>query len=248
MFVAIARIPANPAALQRASAITGLALADVSRSLAGTLPRILLRAAPEGRRIAEQLEAEGFVAFAAEEAEVSTDKQRIFVRNLELSTGGWVAMDAGGARHECSAEAVAAFLRGIRLVETSEVIKTVVRKLDLGKALLTSGLSVTKKVETLSERTTSAKESFLLIQRRDGRPDLMLFEQRLNYQCLGPAIQPSTFGNFTALIARLRSLAPHAPLDERITRPGFMAGLPLMSVDAVDLALFLVDTARSRGC
>ena len=133
-------------------------------------------------------------------------------------------------------------------METSEVIKTVVRKLDLGKALLTSGLSVTKKVETLSERTTSAKESFLLIQRRDGRPDLMLCEQRLNYQCLGPAIQPSTFGNFTALIARLRSLAPHAPLDERITRPGFMAGLPLMSVDAVDLALFLVATARSRGC
>jgi hypothetical protein len=248
MFVAVARIPADPAALQRAAAVTGLALADVSRLLAGTLPRILLRATTEGGRIAAGLEAAGFVAFASEESEVVTDQQRIIARKLELSAEGMVAVDGREVRHECSAEAMSAFLRGLRLVETAEVTKTVERKLDLGKALLTSGLSVTKKVVTTSERTTAAKEPFLLIQRRDGRPDILLCEPRLNYQCLGPAIQPSTFGNFTALIARLRSLAPHAPLDDRITRPGFMAGLPLMSVDPVDLALFLVSRARARGC
>jgi hypothetical protein len=248
MFVAVARIPSAPAALQRVAAITGLALADVSRALAGTLPRILLRAAPAGRRIAEELEAAGFIAFAGEEAEVLTDKQRILPRTLELSAEGLLAVDAGGQRHGCPRGAMEAFLRGIRLVETSEVTKTVTRKLDLGKALLTSGLSVTKKVETTSERTTSEKESFLLIQRRDGLPDLLIRERRLSYQCLGPAIQPSTFGNFTALVARLQSIAPSAPLDDRITRPGFMTGLPLMAVDPVDLAVFLVGKARLRGC
>jgi hypothetical protein len=124
----------------------------------------------------------------------------------------------------------------------------VTRKLDIGKALLTSGLSITKKVETISERVTATKEPFLLLQRRDGRPDLMLYERRLNYQCLGRELQPSTFGNFTALSAKLRNLAPQAPLDDRIIRPGFLLGLPLMSVDPVDLALFLVTMSRLRGC
>ena len=248
MFVAVARIPVGPAAMQRAAAIAGLAVADVSRSLAGTLPRILLRATAEGGRIAGALEAAGFTAFAAEESAVLTDKQRIVARNLELSAGGLVAVDTGGQRHECPAVAIGALLRGIRLAETSEVIKTVVRKLDLGKALLTSGLSITKKVETISERTTSTKEPFVLIQCRDGRPDIMLYERRLNYQCLGSDLQPSTFGNLMALIARLRALVPEVALDDRITRPGFLAGLPLMALDPVDLAVFLVTKARQLGC
>jgi hypothetical protein len=247
MFVAVAQIPSGPAALQRAAGITGLAVADVSRALAGTLPRILLRATLDGEKIVGALEAAGFVAFAADEVAVITDKQRILARNLELSAGGLVAVAGSGERHECPAAAILAFLRGVRLVETSEVIKTVQRKLDLGKALLTSGLSVTKKVETISERTTSTKESFVLIQRRDGRPDIMLYERRCNYQCLGPAILPSTYGNLMTLLARLQGLAPAAPLDDRITRPGFLAGLPLMSLDPVDLAVFLVTKARQRG-
>lgn len=248
MFVAVAHVPPGPAALQQAAGLTGLAMADVSRALAGTLPRILLRATPEGPRIAGALEAAGFVAFAAEVAEVPTDRERIVARSLELTPGGIVALDGKGQRHGCPAEAIGAFLRGIRLVENSEVIKTVQRKLDLGKALLTSGLSVTRKVETISERTTSSKESFLLLQRRDGQPDLMLDERRLNYQCLGPELQPSTYSNQVALLARLRALAPEAPLDDRITRPGFLTGLPLMALDPVDLAVFLVTQARLRGC
>ena len=248
MFVAVARIPAGPAALQQAAAVTGLAVADVSRSLAGTLPRILLRATPEGEKIVGALEAAGFVAFAAEESAVLTDKQRLVARNLELSAAGLVAMDGGGQRQDCPAEAIGTFLRGIRLTESSEIIKTVERKLDLGKALLTSGLSVTKKVTTISERTTSTKEPFLLIQRRDWCPDIMLCERRLNYQCLGRELQPSTYGNLMTLIGRLRTLAPEAPLDDRITRPGYLAGLPLMALDPVDLALFLVTKARQLGC
>lgn len=248
MFIAVARIPAGAAVLQQAAAITGLAVADVSRLLAGTLPRVLVRAITEGERIAGALEAVGFVAFAADESALSTDKQRIIARNLELSATGLVAVDGSGLRHDCPADAIETFIRGIRLVETAEITKTVTRKLDIGKALITSGLSVTKKVETTSERVTASKESFLLLQRRDSGPDVMLYEQRLNYQCLGRSLQPSTFGNFIALTARLRSLAPHAPLDDRITRPGFLVGLPRLSADPVDLALYLVSVSRLRGC
>lgn len=248
MFVAVARIPPSSEALSKAAAIAGLAVADVSRSLAGTLPRVLLRATEEGPRIAGALEAAGFIAFAAENAEVATDKERIVARSLELSSSGLVALEGNGRRQECPVSAIEAILRGVRLVESTEVIKTTERKLALGKALLTSGLSVTKKVETISERTTATKEAFLLLQRRDGAADIMLYERRLDYGCLGPELVPSTYGNLVTLLARLRALAPAAALDDRITRPGFLTGLPLMALDPMDLAVFLVRRARQRGC
>jgi hypothetical protein len=248
MFLAIARIPAGPAALQRAAGITGLAVPDVARALAGTLPRILLRATGEGPRLLEALQSAGFIAFLGEDTEVLTDARRIVARNLELTEDGLVAVDGRGQRHGCPAAAIHTLVRGHRLVESTEVTRTTQRKLSLGKALITGGLAVTKKVETTSERTTSAKEAFVVLQRDEGLPEIMLYEQRLNYQCLGAGIQPSTFANFTALLARLRSLAPHAALDDRITRPGFLVGLPPMALDPVDLALFLVSQARAHGC
>lgn len=248
MLVAVARIPPGPSAVQQAAAIAGLAAPDAARFLAGTLPRILVRATSEGARLVAELESAGFVAFAAEESAVITDAQRIVARNLELAEDGLVAVDGRGQRCACPAPAIGAILRGFRFVETTEVEKTTQRKLSLGKALITGGLAVTKKVETTSERTTSAKEAFLLLQRSDGLPEIMLCERRLNFQCLGPDLQPSALGNLVALLARLRVLAPRAALDDRLTRPGFLAGLPPTALDPVDLAIFLATQARARGC
>lgn len=248
MFLAITRLPEDPASLARAAAITGLAPADTARLLTGTLPRVLLRGAPEGVRLAAELEAVGFGAFAAEPSAIPTDRDRLVARNLTFSPEGFVALDGRGQPQACPATAIAAFLRGVRQVESSETVKTTERKLDLGKALLTSGLMITKKVETTSERRTSSREPFLLVQRNDGQPAIMLYEQRLNYQGLGPSLQPSRTANFLALLERLRALAPTAPLDDRILRPGYLAGLPPLSADPADLALFLVTEARARGC
>ena len=248
MFVAVASLPADPAGLQRAAEITGIAPADASRLLTGTLPRVLVRATQEGDRIAGALEAAGFTAFVGEARQIPGDKDRVVARNLEFTASGFTALDGRGQRHECEANSISVLLRGIRVVETSEVIKTTERKLDLGKAILTSGLAVTKKVETISERMTSSKEPFILVQRTEGLPGIMLYEGRLNYQCLGPALQHSRSGNFLALLARLQTLAPDVPVDDRILRPGFLAGLPLLSSDPADFAVFLVSEARSRGC
>lgn len=248
MFVAITRLPEDPARLGRAAAITGLAPADASRLLAGTLPRVLLRGAPDGVRLAAELEAAGFGAFAAEPASIPTDRDRVVARNLAFAPEGFVVADGRGQSQACPTTAIAAFLRGVRQIESSETVKTTERKLDLGKAIMTSGLMITKKVETTSEQRTTTREPFLLVQRNDGQPPIMLYEHRLNYQGLGAGLQPSRAANFLALIQRLRALAPAAPLDDRILRPGYLAGLPPLAADPADLALFLVTEARARGC
>lgn len=248
MFISIARIPSAPAALQQASRIAGLPLPDATRALAGTLPRVLVRAAEDADRQLRELEAAGFVAFTGEGSAIPTDRDRVVARDLELSSEGIIAIDAQGQPHPCPVTAVSAFIRGVRRVETVDVQTSTQRKLALGKALITGGLAVTKKVTTTTERTTEEKEAFLLLLRSDGQPAIMLHERRLNYRCLGAGIQPSTFGNFTALLARLRALAPAAVVDDRITRPGFLTGLPPLADDPADLAIHLVTEALARGC
>ncbi len=248
MFVAIARMPAQPNALSQAAHLAGMPLPDVSRALTGTLPRVLVRATEDAPRLIQALEGAGFVAFGGDPSAIPTDKERVVARDLELSSDAIIAIDGQGRRCACPVAAVAALIRGVRRVETTEVSTSTQRKLALGKALVTGGLSVTKKVTTTTERTTEEKEALLLIQRNDGQPAIVLHERRLNYRCLGAGIQPSTFGNFTALLARLRSLAQAAALDERILRPGFLTGLPPLVDDPADLALFLVTEALARNC
>jgi len=211
MFVAIALIPEGPEALAQAAALSGLARADVSRLLAGTLPRVLCRQTGEGARLVQALEGAGFVAFTGEPAAIPTDAHRVVARNLELGPQGLVAVDGRGGRHDCPYAALHTLFRGSRPLVTSETVKTTERRLAMGKALLTGGLSVTKKIETVSERTTTAKEAFVLLQCWPDRPEIILYEHRLNYQCLGADLQPSTLGNQAASWPASGSWPPRPP-------------------------------------
>ncbi|HEX9082303.1 MAG TPA: hypothetical protein VF768_08485, partial [Holophagaceae bacterium] len=141
-FLAIARCPEGPDALARLAALTGLARVDATRLLTGTLPRVLLMNTPEGDRLVADLEAAGFRAFAANPSDVPTDRDRIVARRLAFAPGGCTVTDAQGQDHPCLGSAVAALVRGYRTVDSTEIEKTTERKLDLGKAILTSGLMV----------------------------------------------------------------------------------------------------------
>jgi len=248
MFVAVGRIPEHPEAVARAARIAGLAPPDAVRMLAGTLPRILLRTTLDGEALAAALAAEGFIAWNGEPRTVPTDGARVLVRNLTWEPGGFRAEDSKGQTHACPTAAVRLLQRGARTQSTTEIHKTKETRFDLGKAVLTGGLLMTKKVEKVEERTTHAKEPFLLVQRGDGQPDLMVYEHGMDYRCLGADMRPATLANLALLTTRFQTLCPQAPLDDRVGRPGFVAGLPHLPMDPVDLALHLVSEARRRGC
>ncbi len=248
MFVAVARIPEDPAALARAAVIAGLAQVDATRMLTGLLPRVLVRGTKEGPRLVEALEAAGFTAFAAEPSAVPTDRHRVVARGFAFQGAELVVTDTRGQAHACPADAITSLLRGFRQVESTEIHTSTERKLDIGKAILTSGLMISKKVETTSERRTTSREPFLLLQRQDGQPGIIFYEHRVQYQGLGADLQHARTANFTALAERLRAYAPRAPLDDRMLRPGFMGGLPPLAADPADLAVFLVSEALARGC
>ena len=211
---------------------------------------MLLAAAPVDQidALVEGFESLGFSAFSCDPAAAPSDEDRLLVRGLEAAGSDMVLMDGKDDAHPCAGAAVALIQRGVRVFTTSETVKTTERRLDIGKAILSGGVLLTSKVQKQSVRTDETREAFLLLQRNDGQPDAIIYERRVDYRFLGADKQPASHANLEKTLARLRALAPAAPVDDRVARPGFVGGLPLTSCDPVDLALYLVTLARTRGC
>jgi hypothetical protein len=165
-------------------------------------------------------------------------------RQLEWTGPDFAVTDAGGTRQECLSRSIALFQTGFRTTSRAETITSTERKFDLGRALISGGLSLTKKVETVTEQVTSARESYILVVRAGDLPAIILYEFRLGFQCLGGDLQHARHLNLKAVLERLRALAP-APVDDRTAQPAYLRGLPQLGVDEVDLGLFLVRVARS---
>jgi hypothetical protein len=237
MLVAISRIPEGTEARARAAQAAGLALADLNRRLAGTLPRVLFAGgAPVG--LVETLESLGFGVLTCEVAAVPGDEDRVVVRKIELAPGALVATDGRSQAHRITAPQIALLQRGMRVSKSTQTVKTSERKLDVGRAVLSGGLLLTKKVEKTDVKTTETSEPFLLVQRR-GEQELILYERRMDYRALGAEMQPASRGNLEVVWRKLTALAPDR-VDDRVARPGFVTGLPMTSVDPVDLAVALV--------
>ena len=243
MLLAVSRIPEGSDTRLKAAQAAGLALADLNRRLAGILPRVLFAGgAPAG--LDQALAALGFGVLALEPTEVPDDDQRVVVRRLDFSGGALTAWDAQGKEHRASGPDIGLLQRGMRVSRNTQTVKTSERKLDVGRAVLSGGLLLTKKVEKTDVKTTETSEPFLLVQRR-GDSDLILYERRIDYRALGAEMQPASRGNLEVVWRKLGALAPDR-VDDRVARPGFVTGLPATSADPVDLALALVALDRQR--
>jgi hypothetical protein len=248
MFLVVVKVPADPGGTARAVAATALSAADLGHRLRGTLPRVLMTGA-DGQRLAEvgeRLEGLGFATVVCDPRLAPTDADRVVARALRFEVEGCVAVDGAGAEHDCPWAAVETIQRGVRVTIRTTKEKTVEHKFDVGRAVLSSGLILTRKEVKETVRKDEASEPFALVQRNDGEPDLILYERRIDYRFLGRDMQPSSRGNLEQVVGRLRAAAPAATYDDRVARPGFVSALPATPADSVDVALHLVALALRR--
>jgi hypothetical protein len=247
MLLVVVSMPTGVDAPKKAVAATGLAPADVSRRLAGVLPRVLL-ADSNGERLAEaarQLEDAGFRVITCDPASAPDDRTRVVARRLSFEATGLVAHDAAGDVHALPAASISFIQRGHRSVTHTE--QEVVRETKVAFApLLLFGIPWVRRKQEVRLRTREARDAFVAVHRSDGEPDLIIYERRLDYRFLGRDMTPSSRANLDLVVRRIQQLAPAAPVDDRIGRPGFVEGLPATSVDPVDLGLFLVLLAHLR--
>jgi hypothetical protein len=84
---------------------------------------------------------------------------------------------------------------------------------------------------TSTVRTTETREAFVYLYETGVRPALALYERRMSYGFLGPALQPSAAANLALVVERLRRHLPAARLDQRLMRPPALGTLPLPPPD-----------------
>lgn len=246
MLLCVARLPGRPDDNARVAQALGVALADASHRLAGVLPRVITSSGdPEvvGAQVTALLGL-GVVAFGIDPSTVPTDRDRLVATRIAFRPHALVCHDRAG-EHEIAWDEITLVQRGVRSSESKETVTTKESKFSLGRAVLTSGLSTKKTVEKTETRTTVARESFLHLS-RDGGTDVVLYERRLDYRGL-ERVEPSSLANFNAVQERVKKSATRARFDDRLGRPGFLAGPLLGLSNGVDVALEMVKVAVAAG-
>ena len=217
--------------------------------LAGSLPRAVLLEpdAERARAQAAALRELGYGIVTCDPRAAPSDDERLVARTLVFAGDTLTAMDAAGDSEDVPATGVRLVQRGVRVAQRVETTTESKRRLALGRALLSGGLILTKKVEIKSTRTFATPDAFLLLQRDDGGRDVMLYESRVDYRCLGGALQPSRTANFQALVERVRGFVPRAPFDTAAGAPGFAEGFRMSGGDPVDVGVMVVFAAHLSG-
>ena len=132
-------------------------------------------------------------------------------------------------------------LRGVRIDARTRSKTTERRKFSPGRALLTGGVMFLKTTRKTEQVRTEERDEFLQIY-TPGRPPVAFRASVLNYQSLGPDLQPSSSANFATLAERLRRSLDRARWDDRLTRSSARARLlgPSLTENHLDVALSLL--------
>lgn len=247
LLVALRSPPFDPDVVTKVAEALDLTPADVRPRTTGPGPWVLAVAA-DGEVLhkgAARLAHLGIKAVVCDPGLVPTDEDRILARSLSFTATHMVVTDSAGVTHECLWSALSLLQRGTRYTSTQQTTKTTQRKLSVGRTLLTGGLLFTKKEVVEETKTQESSERFVLLHRNDGENDVMLYERRVNYQFLGPAMQASSFANLQSVVAAILARHP-VPEDSRVAAPGFTGRLPKTRVDPIDLALYLTQLANAQ--
>jgi hypothetical protein len=111
---------------------------------------------------------------------------------------------------------IAALIRAAQISTLDSTVTTVEKKLNVGRALMTGGLMMNKKVEKTTHSASEEREQVLYAFPRGTHTPLVFRESVLRYQGLGPHLKSVTAQNFATLIELLRERAPHALYDQRM--------------------------------
>ena len=188
---------------------------DARLLLAGGLPAIV-RKTPDRAQALDllaRLRARGHGAVACDVAACVASAAMGAMRRFRLEADA-IALDEGGDR--LPYEDVLALVAAVHRSRTETETKSREVKFSMGRALMTSGMSMTKTVTKESHATTEQRESVLYVFRRSGATPWLLREHGTTWAGNGLPLAPTASENFKATVAALRARAPGAAYDDRL--------------------------------
>lgn len=167
------------------------------------------------KQLVQQLHSAGFKAVVLTADEIDTAACAWIVKRFSLGERELHVETEKGDNLDISFQDIDLILHGIRISRgtTTEILKD--RSINLGRAVLSGGMMITKTTKTTRDVTTEVRERFVNLYAGDA-PTIILRENALDYNSLGSARKPSRSENFTYLVAELRRCCPGARYDERL--------------------------------
>jgi hypothetical protein len=172
---------------------------------------------------------------------------RVTIRSFAREPDGWQFETRDGWLRLVEDSALRLLLKVSSTTTETHNDVTTERRFNLGKAMLTGGLSLTSKKTIETARASSSTQASLLLF-ADGHPTFVFREADLQFQGLGPALQPTRQANWLRFVQELRARTP--AFDDRLAnRAGqsHVLGAGLTPERHLDVALALLALgARSR--
>jgi hypothetical protein len=181
-------------------------------------------------KLSEELNAAGFKSVVLTDEEIAGEDRPWIVRSFGLGEGELHIETVDGKGLDISSRDVDLILCGIGISRdtTTETVKH--RSINLGRAVLTGGMILTKTTKTTRDVTTETRARFINLYAPDA-PVIVFRENVLDYNSLGSARKLSRLENFAHLVSELRRCCPGAPYDERLINKAAQACLlgPLLN-------------------
>lgn len=218
--VALVRRPPDPAAAVAVLAeVSGLTLAEARMRLAPEPPALLARLPDEtAAALVTRLRSAGLAALAIDE-HASRATSRLIVRAVAFEATQLRCSARGGETLEVPWEDVTAIIAAQTTVESRSEHTEKSSRFDVGAAVISGGLKMTRSVESTVRSVSTDTERLITVFARDGR-GATLREGAVDFSCLGPAMAPVRTTNMLTLIRLLRERAPGAYFDDRLVRLG----------------------------
>jgi superfamily II DNA/RNA helicase len=173
--------------------------------------------------LAEKLQSAGFAALVLTGTDIEAAAMTRVVKRFVLGTRELrVGTEKGD--FSLSFQDVDLILCGMSITRSTETETVKERSVSPGRAVLSGGMMLTKTTKTTREVTTDERERFLNLY-SGNNPTIVLRENALDYNSLGPARKLSRSENFTYLAAELRRYCTGARYDERLVNRAAQAAL-----------------------
>ena len=219
MFVVAIADLASPLETEATALAADLALTayDARLLLAGGLPAIV-RTTPEkapALDLLARLRERGHGAIACDAAAVAASTDMVSMRRFRLDGAAAIRLQD---RPDLALplDDVLALVAAVHRTRVDTETHVREKKFSVSRAIMTSGLSMTKTVSTDSHGATEEREAVLYVFRRSGSTPWILRENGTDWTGLGRPPAPTRAENFRLATDALRAVAPEAAFDDRL--------------------------------
>jgi hypothetical protein len=196
--------------------LLGATVYEARLALAAAPPAVLLTTTEvdNARQLLALLRGRGHGAVACDDASVTASERMTTPKSFRFEPAAFVGDD----RPAIAYADVAALLLAAHVRQAESTSEHTERKFSLARSALSGGLVNTKKTSVTERSVSQERQQVLYVMNRSGSGHVLLYETRLHYTGLGPALGKSTIENFGTTVKLFREHAPGAYFDDRLLR------------------------------